>query len=58
MRGSAGAGAAAACPLGILLVGLSSRAEEPGKESRAVKEARTYAHPYFWAAFVLIGDPD
>jgi tetratricopeptide (TPR) repeat protein len=26
--------------------------------SPAVKEDRPYAHPYYWAAFVLIGDPD
>jgi hypothetical protein len=24
----------------------------------AVKEDKPYAHPYYWAAFVLIGDPD
>lgn len=24
----------------------------------AVKEAKPYAHPKYWAAFILIGDPD
>jgi CHAT domain-containing protein len=30
----------------------------PVPELRAVKDNKPYAHPYYWAAFVLIGDPD
>jgi CHAT domain-containing protein len=26
--------------------------------SPAAKDDRPYAHPYDWAAFILIGDPD
>jgi CHAT domain-containing protein len=26
--------------------------------AKATEGDRLYAHPYYWAAFVLIGDPD
>jgi CHAT domain-containing protein len=29
-----------------------------GDSPAAAKEGRPYAHPYYWAAFILIGDPD
>jgi CHAT domain-containing protein len=32
--------------------------EVPKRETPAEKDDRPYAHPYYWAAFVLIGDPD
>ena len=28
------------------------------RETAAEKDAPPYAHPYYWAAFVLVGDPD
>jgi CHAT domain-containing protein/tetratricopeptide (TPR) repeat protein len=30
----------------------------PAEAARAEKGERPYAHPYYWSAFVLIGDPD
>jgi len=30
----------------------------PAATSRKSSRARLYGHPYFWAAFVLLGDPD
>jgi CHAT domain-containing protein len=30
----------------------------PPEPALAVKDDRPYTHPYYWAAFVLIGDPD
>jgi CHAT domain-containing protein len=35
--------------------GAPARNEAPASRSRAVKP---YNHPYYWAAFVLVGDPD
>ena len=33
--------------------------DKPGADrSMQPREAKPYAHPYYWAAFVLIGDPD
>jgi tetratricopeptide (TPR) repeat protein len=32
--------------------------EAEAKETAAAAADRPYAHPYYWAAFVLIGDPD
>jgi CHAT domain-containing protein len=29
-----------------------------GPRRSTAKAARPYDHPYFWAAFILIGDPD
>jgi CHAT domain-containing protein len=28
------------------------------KEEKVPAGERPYAHPFFWAAFILIGDPD
>ena len=33
--------------------GVHARASRPNE-----KEARPYAHPHFWAGFILTGDPD
>jgi CHAT domain-containing protein len=30
----------------------------PAEAARAEKGDRPYAHPYYWSAFVLLGDPD
>jgi CHAT domain-containing protein len=38
------------------LRGSVSRLKPPGKPED--KAERPYAHPYYWAAFVLLGDPD
>jgi CHAT domain-containing protein len=29
----------------------------PARKEGARKDDRPFAHPYYWAAFVLIGDP-
>jgi CHAT domain-containing protein len=37
------------------------KVERGGVRPRAggvAAEARPYAHPYYWSAFILIGDPD
>jgi CHAT domain-containing protein len=33
-------------------------AAAPGAAPGVGKGEQPYAHPYYWAAFVLIGDPD
>jgi CHAT domain-containing protein len=30
----------------------------PPKDETAAGEQRPYTHPHYWAAFILIGDPD
>jgi CHAT domain-containing protein len=30
----------------------------PAEATRAEKDERPYAHPYYWSAFILLGDPD
>jgi hypothetical protein len=35
----------------------SLRQALPARKGEATKEDRPFAHPYYWAAFVLIGDP-
>jgi CHAT domain-containing protein len=35
----------------------SLRPALPARKAEAAKEDRPFAHPYYWAAFVLIGDP-
>jgi CHAT domain-containing protein/Tfp pilus assembly protein PilF len=35
----------------------SLRPALPPRKSEAVKDERPFAHPYYWAAFVLVGDP-
>jgi CHAT domain-containing protein/tetratricopeptide (TPR) repeat protein len=37
---------------------LPDAAKVPGERARETDKDRPYAHPYFWGAFVLIGDPD
>jgi CHAT domain-containing protein len=49
--------------LGQLLDGLprsergSLRPALPARKAEGAKEERPFAHPYYWAAFVLLGDP-
>ena len=48
--------AVASLPRGTIKT-LPGAAKEPAPHSVPVGE-RPYAHPYYWSAFVLIGDPD
>jgi CHAT domain-containing protein len=34
------------------------RGGERVRAGNAPVEARPYEHPYYWSAFILIGDPD
>jgi CHAT domain-containing protein len=36
-------------------MGAPARKEAPSPKSSSIKP---YDHPYYWAAFVLVGDPD
>jgi len=45
-------------PLATSPGGGSGPGPRPGSSPRQPSSVRPYAHPYYWAAFVLVGDPD